>query len=50
MVTERSRIEKDALMVILIHEWWGLNNDIKTLAEDIRAKGFLAVAIDLFNG
>jgi len=50
VVTERSGIEKDALMVILIHEWWGLNNNIKTLAEDIRAKGFHAVAIDLFNG
>ena len=37
-------------MVILSHEWWGLSNNIKTLAEDIRAKGFHAVAIDLFNG
>ena len=37
-------------MVILIHEWWGLNDNIKTMAEDIRAKGFHAIAIDLFNG
>ena len=37
-------------MVILIHKWWGLNDNIKTMAEDIRAKEFYAIAIDLFNG
>ena len=37
-------------MVISIHEWWGLNDDIKTMAEDIRARGFHRIAIDLFNG
>ena len=42
--------KKDAPVVILIHEWWGLNDNIKTMAEDIRAKGFHAIAIDLFNG
>ena len=36
--------------VILIHEWWGLNDNIKAMAEDIRATGFHALAIDLFNG
>jgi carboxymethylenebutenolidase len=42
--------KKDTPVVILIHEWWGLNDNIKTMAEDIRAKGFHAIAIDLFNG
>ena len=28
----------------------GLNDNIKTMAKDIRAKGFYAIAIDLFNG
>lgn len=42
--------KKDAPVVILIHKWWGLNDNIKTMAEDIRAKGFYAIAIDLFNG
>jgi carboxymethylenebutenolidase len=41
---------KDAPVVILIHEWWGLNDNIKAMAEDIRGKGFHALAIDLFNG
>jgi hypothetical protein len=42
--------KKDAPVVISIHEWWGLNDDIKTMAEDIRARGFHRIAIDLFNG
>ncbi len=42
--------KKDAPVVILIHNWWGLNDNIKTMAKDIRAKGFYAIAIDLFNG
>ena len=39
-----------APVVILIHEYWGLNDNIKVMAEDIRATGFYAPAIDLFNG
>ena len=42
--------KKDAPVVILIYKWWGLNANIKTMAEDIRAKGFYAIAIDLFKG
>ena len=42
--------KKDTPVVILIHEWWGLNDNIKTMAEDNRAKGFHAIAVDLFNG
>ncbi|MDA8716589.1 dienelactone hydrolase family protein [Alphaproteobacteria bacterium] len=42
--------KKDAPVVIFIHEWWGLNDNIKTMAEDIHARGFHAIAIDLFNG
>ena len=36
-------------MVILIHEWWGLNDNIKTMAEDIRVRGCHAIAINLFD-
>ena len=42
--------EKDSPVVILSHEWWGLNENIKAMAKDIRDRGFHALAIDLFNG
>lgn len=36
--------------VILIHEWWGLNADMKELAETFAEAGFLALAVDLYDG
>src|SRR5262249_19128148 len=36
--------------VILIHEWWGLNDQIKGLAEELAANGFEALAVDLYRG
>lgn len=36
--------------VLLIHEWWGLNDQIKAVAAEIAKAGFIAFAIDLYNG
>ena len=36
--------------LILIHEWWGLNNNIRSLAEDFAALGYAALAVDLYDG
>ncbi|GJL83427.1 MAG: hypothetical protein DHS20C01_30610 [marine bacterium B5-7] len=36
--------------VILIHEWWGLNDQIKSVAADLADAGYLALAIDLYGG
>ncbi len=36
--------------VIIIHEWWGLNPHIQSIAERYAAEGFLAVAADLYDG
>ncbi len=38
-----------APVVILIHEWWGLNDQIKSVAAELAKEGFLAVAVDLFG-
>lgn len=37
-------------VVLLIHEWWGLNDQIKAMAAELARQGFLAVAVDLFQG
>lgn len=43
--------ETPAPAVILFHEWWGLNDQIKTVAADLAAKqGYVALAVDLFGG
>lgn len=37
--------------VLLFHEWWGLNDQIRTVAADLAAKqGYLALALDLYDG
>jgi carboxymethylenebutenolidase len=36
--------------LILIHEWWGLNDNIKDLADDFASQGYVALAVDLYNG
>lgn len=36
--------------VLLIHEWWGLNDQIKAVAAELAQLGFAALAVDLYNG
>jgi Dienelactone hydrolase and related enzymes len=36
--------------VMLIHEWWGLNDQIKAVAAELAQLGYLALAIDLYDG
>ncbi|HYD03740.1 MAG TPA: dienelactone hydrolase family protein [Alphaproteobacteria bacterium] len=36
--------------VIMIHEWWGLNAEIKAYAEKLAAEGYNVLAVDLYNG
>lgn len=36
--------------VILIHEWWGLNDHVKDIADRYAKEGFVAIAPDLYRG
>ena len=36
--------------VIVIHEWWGLNDNIKTWTRKIASEGYVALAVDLYGG
>jgi len=41
---------KNTKAVILIQEWWGLNDHIKDIAGRYAAEGFIAIAPDLYRG
>lgn len=41
---------KNAPTVLLIHEWWGLNDQIKAVAAELANMGYIALAVDLYNG
>ncbi|HLD06444.1 MAG TPA: dienelactone hydrolase family protein [Candidatus Nanoarchaeia archaeon] len=36
--------------VIMIHEWWGLNDNIKEMAKILAKEGYTVFAIDLYDG
>ena len=39
----------NAPALLLVHEWWGLNDQIKAVAAEFAKLGFIAFAIDLFD-
>ena len=36
--------------VIMIHEWWGLNDNIRAMAERLAGEGYIVLAVDLYGG
>ncbi len=36
--------------ILVIHEWWGLNDNIRFMAHRLAGEGFVALAVDLFEG
>ena len=36
--------------IVVIHEWWGLNDWVKQQTEKLAAEGFVALAVDLYRG
>jgi len=36
--------------LVVIHEWWGLNDWVKQQASDLADQGYVALAIDLYRG
>jgi carboxymethylenebutenolidase len=43
-------VRTPAPAVMVIHEWWGLNDQIKAVTAEFAKNGFLTLAIDLFDG
>jgi carboxymethylenebutenolidase len=36
--------------VIMVHEWWGMNDNIKNMANLLAKQGYVVLAADLFSG
>ena len=49
-LSKRAKKNKSVPAIVLIHEWWGLNDDIKLYADRFAQKGYAALAIDLYEG
>lgn len=36
--------------IIIVHDWWGLNDDIRAAASRLAAQGYMVLAVDLYGG
>lgn len=36
--------------LIVIHEWWGLNDGVRAMADRLAGAGYIVLAVDLFGG
>lgn len=46
----KPKTDKPGPAIILIHEWWGLNDWVKKQADRFAAQGYVAIAPDLYHG
>ncbi|MEW6721908.1 MAG: dienelactone hydrolase family protein [Candidatus Micrarchaeota archaeon] len=42
--------EGDFPGVVMIHEWWGLNDNIRDMARALASQGYVVLAVDLYEG
>jgi carboxymethylenebutenolidase len=49
-VPSNDTVSKKLPAVVMIHEWWGLNENIKDMANLLARQGFVVLAADLYKG
>ncbi len=46
----RPAVGSQAPGLVLVHEFWGINDNIRDFARDFAAQGYFALAVDLYEG
>ncbi len=36
--------------ILVIHEWWGLNDNIRSMTRQLAGQGYIALAVDIYEG
>ena len=42
--------KKGTPAIVVVHEWWGLNDNIRAATERLAGEGYVALAVDLYGG
>src|SRR5919108_5567061 len=50
IVTPEQQQQKKLPAVVMIHEWWGINDNIKNMANTLAKEGYVVLAADLYKG
>lgn len=43
-------VNESAPGIVIVHEWWGLNDNIKDMWRVLASEGYQVVAVDMYNG
>jgi carboxymethylenebutenolidase len=46
----KPNVQGDFPAIVMIHEWWGLNENIKEMAKKLASHGYVVLAVDLYEG
>ena len=46
----KPNVEGQYPAIVMIHEWWGLNDNIKQMAKKLASHGYVVLAVDLYEG
>ena len=49
-VSSNDTLSNELPAVVMIHEWWGVNQNIKDMANLLAKQGFVVLAADLYHG
>lgn len=50
LVTPENATQGGLPGIIVIHEWWGLNDNVRAMARRLAGEGYTALAVDLYGG
>ncbi len=43
-------VGKTGPAIVMVHEWWGINDNIRNMADRYAGEGYVVLAVDLFDG